>query len=125
MTLISNYNTIVNLNNRKLNDILLSISYISTLEDMLFELTSLLSFCLFTAVDWVLECDYLHQIDRILAPRVSRGASIVHSTAAVLQWSEYYAPQLGTVVNVVTEEDVVVTLCYPNLWLSSPWLTNS
>jgi hypothetical protein len=44
-----------------------------------------------------------------LQPFLSPNASIAYS--AVPRWSDYPAPHPGAVVNVATEEDVLVTVC--------------
>jgi hypothetical protein len=49
-------------------------------------------------------------IDQVLGPRLSKGASISHSSSAAPRWSEYGAPAPGIVVNVATEKDVLVTV---------------
>lgn len=49
-------------------------------------------------------------IDQVLGARLSKGASIVHNSSAAPRWSEFDAPQPGTVVNVATEKDVAVTV---------------
>ena len=55
-------------------------------------------------------CDQQCQIDRILGHQLSRQASIVHTSAAIPRWSDFDAPNPGTVVNVATEHDVLMTV---------------
>ena len=55
-------------------------------------------------------CDQSCQIDRGLGPKLSKQASIVHTSSAIPRWSDYEAPDPGTVVNVATENDVLVTV---------------
>lgn len=50
-----------------------------------------------------------------LGPRLSKKASFAFSTSAAPRWSEYGAADIGVVVNVATELDVLVTvstLCF-------------
>ena len=54
-------------------------------------------------------CDGLC-INQRLGPKLSNGTSIVHDISAAPRWSEFHAPQPGTVVNVATEEDVLTTV---------------
>ena len=54
-------------------------------------------------------CDGLC-INQRLGPKLSKGASIVHNTSTAPRWSEYHAPQPGTVINVAAEEDVLTTV---------------
>ena len=49
-------------------------------------------------------------IDAGLGPLLSKNASISHSPSAAPRWSDFAAPMPGTVVNVVTEHDVLVTV---------------
>ncbi|MCJ1250122.1 hypothetical protein MMC30_007348 [Trapelia coarctata] len=49
-------------------------------------------------------------IDQKLGPSLSAGASIVHNISAAPRWSEFDAPQPGTIVNVATEQDVATTV---------------
>ena len=55
-------------------------------------------------------CDQQCQIDRNLGPILSPQASIVHTSLAIPRWSDYDAPDPGTVVNVATELDVQQTV---------------
>ena len=48
-----------------------------------------------------------------LTSLLSKNASIVHSTSGAPRWSEFAAPSPGTVVNVATENDVLVTVRDP------------
>ncbi|KAK4695121.1 hypothetical protein P7C71_g2574, partial [Lecanoromycetidae sp. Uapishka_2] len=57
-------------------------------------------------------CDLQCQIDTHLTPKLSQQASIVHTSAAIPRWSDFDAPNPGTVVNVATEHDVLVTVRY-------------
>ncbi|CAG8977804.1 hypothetical protein HYALB_00010889 [Hymenoscyphus albidus] len=57
-------------------------------------------------------CDDACLFDTILRPRLSTNASIVHSSSAAPRWSEFNPPQTGTVVNVATEHDVLLTVQY-------------
>ena len=56
-------------------------------------------------------CDMQCNIDSKLGPKLSKGASIVHTSSSVPRWSDYKAPDPGTVVNVATEGDVQITVC--------------
>ncbi|KAL9121092.1 MAG: hypothetical protein Q9187_002353 [Circinaria calcarea] len=47
-----------------------------------------------------------------LGPLLSKNASIVHSTSEAPRWSDFDAPTPGTVVNVATERDVLITVQY-------------
>lgn len=51
-----------------------------------------------------------YQIDRLLGPELSKQASIVHYSSAAPRWSDFKAPDPGTVVNVATETDVLLTV---------------
>ena len=51
-----------------------------------------------------------YPIDRELGPKLSKGASIVHPTVAVQRWSDYDALDPGSVVNVATPRDVLLTV---------------
>ena len=42
---------------------------------------------------------------------LSPGATITHDPSIAPRWSEFGAPTPGTVVNVATENDVLVTVC--------------
>ena len=55
-------------------------------------------------------CDQQCQIDKDLGPILSPEASIVHTSLAIPRWSDYDAPEPGTVVNVATEHDVLLTV---------------
>ena len=55
-------------------------------------------------------CDQQCQIDKNLGPLLSPQASIVHTSLAIPRWSDYDAPEPGTVVNVATELDVQRTV---------------
>ncbi len=55
-------------------------------------------------------CDQQCQIDKGLGPELSKHASIVHTTSAVPRWSDFDAPNPGTVVNVASEHDVLLTV---------------
>ena len=50
-------------------------------------------------------------INQELGPLLSKGATITHSANVAPRWSEYRAPQPGTVVSVASELDVLVTVC--------------
>ena len=45
-----------------------------------------------------------------LAKLLSKNASIVYDISSVPRWSEFDAPSPGTIVNVATEHDVLVTV---------------
>lgn len=49
--------------------------------------------------------------DARLRVLLSPGASITHNASVAPRWSEFGAPNPGTVVNVATEHDVLVTVC--------------
>lgn len=57
-------------------------------------------------------CNQQCQIDKNLGPELSRHASIVHTTSAIPRWSDFDAPNPGTVVNVASEHDVLLTVKY-------------
>ena len=60
-------------------------------------------------------CNQQCHIDKILGPELSQHASIVHTTSAVPRWSDFDAPNPGTVVNVASEHDVLLTVGFsPN-----------
>ncbi len=59
-------------------------------------------------------CNQQCEIDRYLGPRLSKQVSIAHTSAAVERWSDFDAPDPGTVVNVASENDVLLTVhTYP------------
>ena len=60
-------------------------------------------------------CDPQCQIDKVLGPKLSAQASIVHTTLAVPRWSDFDAPNPGSVVNVASEHDVLLTVCILSL----------
>ena len=64
-------------------------------------------------------CDGLC-INQRLGPKLSNGTSIVHNTSTAPRWSEFHAPQPGTVVNVATEKDVLTTVRAPSPYSFSP-----
>ena len=49
-------------------------------------------------------------LDLELRQLLSKNASIVHNTSGTPRWSEFDAPSPGTIVNVATEDDVLVTV---------------
>lgn len=51
-----------------------------------------------------------YNVSSDLGPLLSKNASIVYTTSGAPRWSTYDAPSPGTVVNVVTEHDVLVTV---------------
>ena len=53
---------------------------------------------------------YHSDLERNLRPRLSSKASIVHFSSAAPRWSDYHAPEPGTVVNVFEENDVLETV---------------
>lgn len=53
---------------------------------------------------------YHSDLERDLRPRLSSKASIVHFSSAAPRWSDYHAPEPGTVVNVFEENDVLETV---------------
>lgn len=54
----------------------------------------------------------IHQIDLHLRPLLSPKATIVHNASAAPRWSDFnHQPRPGTVVNVATEHDVLLTVC--------------
>ena len=60
-------------------------------------------------------CSQQCQIDKMLGPELSQHASIVHTTSAIPRWSDFDAPNPGTVVNVASEHDVLLTVGFsPN-----------
>ncbi|OTA68112.1 FAD-binding domain-containing protein [Hypoxylon sp. EC38] len=50
--------------------------------------------------------------DSDLKSRLSAGATISHDASTAPRWSEYHAPQPGTIVTVATEGDVEATVQY-------------
>lgn len=54
--------------------------------------------------------DYQSNIDKDLKQHLSSKASIVHFSSAAPRWSDYHAPQPGTVVNIFEEKDVLETV---------------
>ena len=53
---------------------------------------------------------YHSDLERDLRPHLSSKASIVHFSSAAPRWSDYHAPEPGTVVNVFEENDVLETV---------------
>ena len=49
-------------------------------------------------------------INQELGPLLSKGATILHNADAASRWSEYHAPMPGTVINVASELDVLITV---------------
>lgn len=73
-----------------------------------------LSFVSVTAIDTAAyrsTCGEQCQIDSLLGLKLSKQASIVHSSSAAPRWSDFKAPDPGTVINVATENDVLLTVC--------------
>ena len=55
-------------------------------------------------------CSQQCQIDENLGPKLSENASIVHTTTEIPRWSDFDAPRPGSVVNVASEHDVLLTV---------------
>lgn len=53
---------------------------------------------------------YQSDLERDLRPRLSSKASIVPFSSAAPRWSDYHAPEPGTVVNIFEENDVLETV---------------
>jgi hypothetical protein len=49
-------------------------------------------------------------IDTGLGPLLSKSASISHNLSEAPRWSDFAAPTPGTVVNIATAEDVLLTV---------------
>ena len=56
------------------------------------------------------QCGRYCSIDQYLGPKLSSGASITHPNSAIPRWSDFDPLRPGTVVNVATEQDVLVTV---------------
>ena len=56
------------------------------------------------------QCGNYCQIDQVLGPKLSSSASIAHPRTAIARWSDYDPLRPGTVVNVATEKDVLLTV---------------
>ncbi|KAI8960488.1 FAD-binding domain-containing protein [Daldinia sp. FL1419] len=54
----------------------------------------------------------VRSIDDDLKNVLSSGATISHDVSTALRWSEFHAPQPGTIVSVATEADVQATVQY-------------
>jgi len=64
-----------------------------------------------------------YNVSSDLGPLLSQNASIVYTTSGATRWSTFDAPSPGTVFNVVTEHDVLVTVDRDLLYRSSELLT--
>lgn len=64
-----------------------------------------------------------YNVSSDLGPLLSQNASIVYTTSGAPRWSTFDAPSPGTVVNVVTEHDVLITVDRDLLYWSSELLT--
>ena len=73
-------------------------------------LVALLAFVSCIPAPAAASCGLPCTIDGVLGSKLSPLATIVHSALVAPRWSEYDAPNPGTVVNVGTEEDVQTTV---------------